>query len=242
MQLINKQDDLALALSHFLQNGFQTFLKLAPIFCSRHQSSHIQRKNLFILQTLRDIPPDNTLCQTFHNGGLTYAGLSDQNRIILRLSGQDADHVADFRITADHRIHFLISGLLHQVFAILIQRIVSNLRIVCRYPLIAPDCGKRLQKTLFCDAVFLEEGFHGRAGMIQQGQEQMLHGDILISHGFRLILRAHQSLIQILSNIRLPSGNLRSTVQKLLQTVLKMLLLDFHLLYQLQDQTVFLFY
>ena len=77
VQLIDEEDDLALALPNLLQNGFQTLLKLAAVLGTGHQRAHIQGKYLLVLQTLRYIAPHDTLCQTLHNGGLADAGFTD---------------------------------------------------------------------------------------------------------------------------------------------------------------------
>ena len=86
MQLINKQDDLSVAVLHIIQYSFQTLLKFAPVLRSGNQRTHIQRKNLFILQAFRYIAPDNTLCQSFCHRSFANTGFTDQHRIILRLT------------------------------------------------------------------------------------------------------------------------------------------------------------
>ena len=47
MDLIYKQNDLAIRLGHLIDYGFQTFLKLAFIFGTGNQRTHIQREYLF---------------------------------------------------------------------------------------------------------------------------------------------------------------------------------------------------
>ena len=49
MKLIDKENDLSLALLYLIQNRLQTFLKLAAVFRTRHQRAHIQGKQLLIL-------------------------------------------------------------------------------------------------------------------------------------------------------------------------------------------------
>ena len=81
-----------------LQNGLQTFLKLAAVLCTGNQSAHIQRKDLVILQTRPAHRPRTIRCASPSAiGGLANAGFTDQYRVVLRLTGQDTDHVADLR-------------------------------------------------------------------------------------------------------------------------------------------------
>ena len=120
VQLIDEQNDLSLALADFLQHGFETFFKFAPVFGSGHQSAHIQGENLLILQAFRHVAPDNPLGQSFYHSRFADAGLTDQHRIVFCLTGQNPDHIADLGITSDDRIELLLSGPLHQIGTVLI--------------------------------------------------------------------------------------------------------------------------
>ncbi len=67
----------------------------------------------------------------------------------------------------------------------------------------------------------------------------MLHRYIFISQLLRLVLRADQDFIQISPYVYLTALNLGAFGKGLFHTADKMLLLNLHLLYQLQDQAVF---
>ena len=150
MQLIDEQDGLAFGLADLLQYRLQTLLKFAPVLGTCHQCAHIQRINLLVLQAIRHIALDNTLCQTLDNCGLTYTRLTDQYRVVLRLTRKDTDNVTDLRITANDRIHLLGSCLAYQIFCILTQAVISCLGVITCHALIASDSGKCLKKTISC--------------------------------------------------------------------------------------------
>ena len=137
MQLINEQNDLSLTVLHILKNRFQTLLKFSSVLGTRYQCSHVQCKNLLILQSLRYITFHNTLCQTFYNCCLTYTRLTDQNRVVLRLTGKDTDHIPDLVIPANNRIQLLVSGFLYQILSVFGKCIIGRLRIVAGNSLIA---------------------------------------------------------------------------------------------------------
>ncbi len=195
MQFVNKQYDLPVAVLYILQNGLQTFLKFPTVLGACHQSAHIQCKNLFVFQALWDVSPDNTLCQSFHHRRLAHAGLPDQHRIIFGLSGKNTDNVSDFAVPANHRIQFLISGLLHQFLPILFQCVISCLRIVAYHPLIASNRGKGLQETLPGNPVLLPDQPQFPIWILKHGQKQMFYGNILISQLLGLIFRTDQNLV-----------------------------------------------
>ncbi len=155
VQLVYKEDNLAVAVLHILQHRFQTLLKFSPVLCAGHQRAHIQGKYFLVLQPLWYVSSDNPLCQPFHYRSLTHAGLADENRIVFRFPGKDTDDVSDLGIPADDRVQFLISGLLHQFLAVFLQGVIGCLRVVAGHSLVAPDRGQRLEKPLPGNAVLL---------------------------------------------------------------------------------------
>ena len=76
VDLIDEQDDLAIAVDHFLDNILQSLLKLALVFCTGQQGTHIQAEHGLALQVLRHVAVDDTLGQTLHDGGLTHTRLT----------------------------------------------------------------------------------------------------------------------------------------------------------------------
>ena len=130
MKFIDKKNDLSVTVLHFFQNGFQTLLEFTTILRSCYQCSHIQRKDCLIFQTFRYISADDSLCKSFYNCSLTYTRFTDQHRVILCLTGQDTDHIADLFISSNDRIQFLVSCFLNKILAVFIQCIISCFRIV----------------------------------------------------------------------------------------------------------------
>ena len=150
MQLIDEKNNLAVALLDFSKNSLQTFLEFTSVLGTGYQCAHIQRINLLVLQAIRHIALDDTLCQTLDNCGLTYTRLTDQYRVVLRLTRKDTDNVTDLRITANDRIHLLGSCLAYQIFCILTQAVISCLRVITCHTLITSDSGKCLKETISC--------------------------------------------------------------------------------------------
>ena len=138
MQLVDKKNNIPFAFTDFLQHRFQSFFKFPAVFGARYQGAHIQRKNLFVFQSLRHIAPHDTLGQSLDHGRLTNAGFADQHRVVFRLPGQDPNHVANLGVSADHRIQLLISCLFHQILTVFLQCVIGGLRIIAGHPLISP--------------------------------------------------------------------------------------------------------
>ena len=144
VQLINEEDDLALALLHLIQDALQTLLELAAVLCASHQSTHVQAEHGAVFQVLRHIAPDDTLGQTLGDGRLADARLTDEAGVVLRLTGQDADDISDFLVTANDGVQLLLAGQVNEVLTILLQGIVGVLGVVVGHPLVAAHGGELL--------------------------------------------------------------------------------------------------
>ena len=77
--------------------------------------------------------------QPFNNRRLSHSRLSDQDRIVLGLPGQDPDHAADFHIASDHRIQFPLAGHLDQIGSVFLKRLIGAFGIGAGDTLIAPE-------------------------------------------------------------------------------------------------------
>ena len=144
VQLINEEDDLALALLHLVQHALQAFLELAAVLCTGHQSAHVQTEHGAVFQVFGHIAAHDALRQTLGDGGFTNAGLADQAGVVFGLTGQDTDHIADLLIASDHGVQLLLAGKLHQILTVLLQGVVGVLRVIGGHPLVAAHGGKLL--------------------------------------------------------------------------------------------------
>ena len=137
VQLIDEEDNLAFGLFDLVQHALQALLELAAVLCARDQRTHVQAEYGAVLQVLRHIPLDDTLGQALSNGGFTDTAFTDQYRVVLALTAQDADDVADLGVTADYRVQLVGLGHLHQILAVFLQRIVGVLGVIAGHALVA---------------------------------------------------------------------------------------------------------
>ena len=201
MKLVDKKQDLPVAPLDLVQNRLEAFLKLAAEFCTGDQSAHVQGEDGLVLEALGDVLAHDPLGQALDNGRLAHAGLTDQNGVVLRLAGENPDHVADLFITADDRVHLLVPGALDQVGAEALQRLVSVLRIVGRHALTAADLGEGLQSLLTLDLIGRKELLHRGVRTVDHRKEEMLHRNEIILHGLRQGFRMIKELIHRAGNV-----------------------------------------
>ncbi len=204
MQLVDKQDDAAVALFDFVQDGLEPFLKFAAVLRPGNQAAHVQGEDRAVLQGIRHVAPDDAQGQPFGDGRFAHAGLADQDRVVLGLPGEDADHVPDLPVAADDGVQLVLSGPLHQVGAELGQGVIGILRVFTGHLAVAPDGGQDRQEAFPADVIAGKEGFKVPVRVFQQAQEQVLHGDVLVLHPLGDLCRLVDGLVQVLRDVELP--------------------------------------
>ena len=245
MQLVDEQDDLAVAALDGVEHGLEPLLKLAPELCAGDERAHIQREELPVLQVFRHIAPDDPLGQALGDGRFAYARLADEDGVVFGLAAEDADHIADLVVPADDGIQLLGPGPLHQILTVFLQNIIGLLRVVGGDAGVAPNGLQRLQKAALGDLKGLKQPLQAVLRLLQQAQHDMLHGDEVVLHLGGLLFRGVQRLIQRLRDIyfiRLPgrSGDLGQRAHRAGQGGGEAVHRDAHPVDQLTDEAVLL--
>ena len=83
MNLINKEDNLAVGVGYLFDDALQALLKFSLVFSTGYQRTHIERIELLVLQVLWYIATYDTLGKTFYDGSLTCTRFTYQNRVVL---------------------------------------------------------------------------------------------------------------------------------------------------------------
>ena len=187
MQLVDEEQDLALALADFLQHGLQPLLKFAPVLGAGDERAHVQGEDGLVLQAFGHIAADDPLGQALGDGGLAHAGLTDEHRVVLGLAGEDADDVSDLVIPADHRVQLVLPCPFHQIGAVFAQGVIGALRVI-------PGDRRALHlaqlrgEGVFGDAVVREDPLDGGGGRGEDADHQVLHGGVFVPHGLGRLL------------------------------------------------------
>ena len=129
MKFVDEGDDLAVGTFDFVKNSLEAFFEFATILRARNHPGQIKSDQLLVLQRFGDVACDDSLGEAFDDGGLTDAGLTDQNRVVLGSAGQHLDHAANFAIATNHRIEFSLARYLGQVASVLLQRLEGTFGI-----------------------------------------------------------------------------------------------------------------
>jgi hypothetical protein len=125
VNFVDKQDDPALFLGELVEHGLEPLLEITAELRSREQRAKVQRQNALVLETLGHLPVDNPLGETFDDGRLTDAGLTNEHGVVLRAPLQHLDGAPDFVVAANHRIQLSIAGTLREIDGVLLQRLAA---------------------------------------------------------------------------------------------------------------------
>ena len=187
VQLVDEQDDVALAVLHLLQQGLQPLLELAAILGTGHQGAEIERQQPAVAQGFRHVAVDDAVRQALGDGGLADAGLADQHRVVLGPARQHLDDAADLLVAADHRVELARARGLGEIARVLLERVVAFLgtAALCRAALahLVDGVAQRLG---------VDPGRRQRLGGVgaahRQRQQQLLDGDEAVAGLLRDLL------------------------------------------------------
>jgi len=205
MQLVNKKNDAALGRLHFLEDGLQAFLELAPVLGTGNERAHIQGEDGLFLEALGHVLFDDAHGQAFDDGRLADTGLTDDDRVVFRAPGEDADDAADFLVAADDRIDLALFRFLDEVAAILGQRFIGAFGIGRGDTLAAANLGQGGQDAVLIDLHGLVDlAGQRRRRLIKKGEEKVLDADVFVLQMLGQVLSLGQNFVKTRGDVHLP--------------------------------------
>ena len=156
MQFVDEQNNEALAIGYFFQNGLKTFFKFTPIFGTGNQGAHIQRHDLFVFQAFGNIASHDPHRQSFSDGCFANTGFADQDRIVLGAARQNLNHSADLFVAADDRVELALFRHFGEVAAVFFKRLVRGFRILAGHTLATTNLLQGLHQAFATQAELLQ--------------------------------------------------------------------------------------
>ena len=116
---------------HLLQHGLEPLFELAAIFRAGDQGTHVERKQLLVVQALRHVAVDDALGETLDDGGLADTGFADQHRVVLGAAGEHLDGAPDLLVATDHGVDLALARGLGEIARVFFQRVVGVFGRAC---------------------------------------------------------------------------------------------------------------
>ena len=197
MQLVDEQNDAAVALLHFTQNRLQTILELAAVLRARNHSAQVKRDNIVVFQARRHVACNDSLGQALDDCRFANARLANKHRVVLRATRKHLNGAANLVGTADDRIKLALARLLSEVLAVLVQRIELGFALLVGHTGVAAKVIVGLLDVFARHARAVED-FARLALVFGKGNEQMLARRVGVAHLFgglhRVVNSAHEAL------------------------------------------------
>ena len=212
MQLVDEQDDLSCRVLDLLEHGLEPLLELAAVFGPGNQRAQVERDNALVLQAFGHVAAHDALGEPFDDGGLAHARLADQHGVVLRPPAQNLDDATDLFVTADDGVELAVARVAGKVAAVLLQRLVSALRVLRRYVLAAADLGQRGQDLLLARTRVIKDAL-SVAAQFSRGDEQVLCRNVFVGEALGLVLCAFQQLTRARIDRHLATGNARAPAE-----------------------------
>ena len=189
VELVDEEDDLAVGLLDLLEHRLQAVLELSAVLGTRHESRHVKLHDVLVLDGGRNVPAHDALGEALHDGGLAYARLADEHRVVLGAATEHLDGAADLLHTADHRVELALARKVRDVAAVLLKSLELRLCILAGDMLVPAQVGVGLLHALAGNAGRLEDGAR-LVLAVSERAEQVLRGDVGVPHlGCELLRR-----------------------------------------------------
>ena len=184
MHLVDEDDDIAEVLDLF-DKRFDTALELSAELCPRNERGKVEQIKLLALQTERHIAGNESLGDTFGDGGLTYAGFTYKAGIVFGAAGEYLYHTLGLAVTSDDTVELSVFSLVSEIFTEGIEELpffsVGSLLLFLGFFLFV---GSGLFAVLFlvlsCGAVF--------HGSLEELLEERGNSPTLLEAVYRLIV------------------------------------------------------
>ena len=152
VQLVD-EDDGVLILHQFLHDGLEPLLELAAVLGAGHDKREVEAEDFLVGQEAGHFAVGDALGKAFNDSRLAYAGLTDEDWVVLGTAAKNLHHAFEFAVATHERIKLSVHRRLRKVAAELGQqtRLALTLR---RRSLLLRDAGqlfanlRQLQSTL----------------------------------------------------------------------------------------------
>ena len=187
VQLVHEQDDLTLGGLDLLQHRLEALLELAAVLGAGQQGADVERDHAPVAKALGDVAGDDPLGEAFDDRRLAHPRIADQHRVVLGSPRQHLDHAPDLLVAADHRVELALLRLGCEVAAELLQRLHRVLGVRGGDAVRPADLRDSLQERVAAGQEVAQSG-----GLVREGEQEVLGGDVLVAEPGHLLLRPLQ--------------------------------------------------
>ena len=180
-------------------------LELAAVLRARDHRADVERDQPLVAQALGHVALDDAAGEALGDRGLADAGLADEHRVVLRAARQHLDDAADLLVAPDDRVELALAGVLGEVAAEPLERLVLLLGVLARDAVAAAHLLERAEHGVVGDAEAAEE-VADAAGDLGHREQQVLGGEVVVAEVGALRVGGLEHLVRVGRELRLLGG------------------------------------
>ena len=205
VDLVDEQDDVA-ARADLLEDLLQALLEVAAVARASDQRTHVEAVDLLVLDGFGHVAVHDRLGEALDDRGLTDAGLTDQDRVVLRAAREDLHDALHLDAAADDGVELVLARGLRQVAAELLEDRGVGALGTTRAAHTRADRLAALVVAALVAAEHLDDGLthlrqvrallrqdlggHALA-LLEEAEQQVLRADVVVLETASLVLREH---------------------------------------------------
>ena len=135
MELVDKQNDLALRVRHLFQKCFQAIFEFAAKLRAGDHRANVHGDDTFLFQRVRHVAANDASRKTFHDCRFANTWIADQHRVVFRAPREHLHDSADLIVAADYRVDFPAPRQFGKIAPVFLKRLIFALRILIGHTL-----------------------------------------------------------------------------------------------------------
>ena len=245
VKLIDKEKYLTIAVLYLVKHSFKTLLEFAPVLCTCHKCTHIQREHFAVLKTVGDISCNDTKCKSLSDSSFSDTGFTDKDRVVLCFTREYADNVSYLAVTSDNGIQLISSCKSHKLLTVLGKHIVGILGVLACDTGISSYGHKCAEEAVPCDVECPEKRSNVIVLAVDKRKHDMFNGNELVLHIACDILCGGKNSVTLCGYTYIAASaaacDLRQSAYLLIHLALEDIRINVHPSEKLWDKTIFLF-
>src|SRR5580700_2406649 len=207
VQLIDKEDDLAVGLFDFLQDGLEAVFKFAAIFGSGEHGAEVEGDDALVAENVGDVAVDDAAREALDDGGFADAGLANEDGVVLGAAREDLNDAANFFVAADDGVELAAAGEFGEIFGVFFERLKFRFGILIGDALAAAHGGDALKDSVVRGSERSEQELCAVVLLGGEGEEQVLGRDVIVLEILSLFEGLLENLIEGVRGVRLRGGS-----------------------------------
>src|SRR5205085_1385672 len=186
VQLVN-EDDVLRVLDQLAHDLFESLLELPAVLRACDDERQVEREYPLVLKERGHVAADDSLRESFNDGGLADARLADEHGVVLRPAAEYLDDSLYLALATNERVEFVVGGVVRQVARELGE--VRRLLLLRGARVVARLSRDLLAHCVQTQAALVENLGGHRALFAKESEQEVFRPDVSVLEAVALLVR-----------------------------------------------------